>query len=58
MKEMLFVALALAITTSAQAATIENDLFVCTGELIRYSANDYMSVSSAQKEKVAMAIAI
>jgi hypothetical protein len=41
MKEPLFVALALAITTSAQAATIENDLFVCTGELIRYSANDY-----------------
>jgi hypothetical protein len=25
----------------AHAATIENDLFVCTGELIRFSTDDY-----------------
>jgi hypothetical protein len=26
---------------SARAVTVDNDLFVCTGELIKLSANDY-----------------
>jgi hypothetical protein len=35
------IAATIAFMPSAHTNTIENDLFVCTGELIRYSATDY-----------------
>ena len=35
----------------ARAATVENDLFVCTGELIKHGPNDYSIKETGRKDE-------